>query len=154
MRARIFWLISRTAIFLYRRFPIFGPIPGSIAIVRRPDGFLVIQRNDGYGFGFPGGIALPWETPEQALRREVREEIGQEVLTAELKFEYRNSFLYPTRTTVFEATLADGPYRSSWEGTLAVVSLDQLNRNIIPSQRPVIDYLQHTFNSNPGPAVI
>lgn len=154
MRARVFWLISRTAIYLYRRFPIFGPIPGSIAIIRRPDGFLVVQRNDGYGLGFPGGIVHPWETAEQALRREVREETGLEVLNAELKFEFRNTVLYPTRTTVFEATLAEGPCRSSWEGRIAVVSFDELNRNIMPSQRPVVDFLQNTFNSNLGPAVI
>jgi 8-oxo-dGTP pyrophosphatase MutT (NUDIX family) len=154
VRARVFWLISRTAIFLYRHFPLFGPVPGSIAIIRRDRGFLVLQRNDGYGLGFLGGIALPWETAEQALRREVREETGLEVQSTELKFQFYNSILYPTSTTVFEATLADGPCRTSWEGTTKIVSFEDLHRNIMPTQRPVIDYLRAGFDSKAGPAVI
>jgi 8-oxo-dGTP pyrophosphatase MutT (NUDIX family) len=141
VRACFFWLISRTAIFLYRRFPLFGPIPGSIAIIRRDGGFLAIKRNDGYGLGLPGGLARPWETAEQALRREVREETGLELITADLRFEFQTSILYPTRTTVFEAT-AEGRVHNSWEGAAAIVSLADLDRHIMPTQRPVVDYLQ------------
>jgi 8-oxo-dGTP pyrophosphatase MutT (NUDIX family) len=144
VRPRIFWLISRTAIFIYRRFPVFGPIPGSIAIIRRDDGFVAIKRNDGYGLGFPGGIARPWESAEQALRREVREETGLELTSADLKFKFTITVLYPTTTSVFEAT-AEGPFRGSWEGAAAVVSLADLDRDVMITQRPVVDYLQRNL---------
>lgn len=143
MRARLFWLISRSAIFLYRHFPVFGHINGSVAIIRRDGGFLVIKRNDGYGLGLPGGVARPFEKPEAALRREVREETGLEVLSAERKLVFQNSLLYPTRTTVFEAT-AEGEPRSSWEGRAMLVTLEELERGIMPTQRPVIEYLKQT----------
>jgi 8-oxo-dGTP pyrophosphatase MutT (NUDIX family) len=129
------------AIFLYRHFPVFGPIPGSIAIITRDGGFLVLKRNDGYGYGLPGGIVMPWESTEEALRREVREETGLAVVSAEFKFEYRDSSLYPARTSVFGATVK-GDFRNSWEGSIAVVSLPELERHIISSQRPVVDYLK------------
>jgi 8-oxo-dGTP pyrophosphatase MutT (NUDIX family) len=129
------------AIGVYRRLPLFGPIPGSIAIIRRDGGFLAIRRNDGYGLGFPGGIAHPWESAEQALCREVREETGLEIISADLKFEYQTSILYPSRTRVFEAT-AEGDFRSSWEGSVRLVSLLELDGGIMASQRPVVDYLK------------
>jgi 8-oxo-dGTP pyrophosphatase MutT (NUDIX family) len=141
VRARVFWIISRVAIFLYRRFPVAGPIPGSVAIITRDGGFLVLKRNDGYGYGLPGGIAMPWESAEEALRREVREETGLAVVSAEFKFAYRDASLYSARTSVFEATV-EGDFRDSWEGSIAVVPLPELDRHIISSQRPVVDYLK------------
>jgi 8-oxo-dGTP pyrophosphatase MutT (NUDIX family) len=142
VHARVFWLISRVAIFLYRHFPVFGPIPGSIAIIRRDGGFLVVKRNDGFGFGFPGGIAMPWESAEQALRREVLEETGLKIASVELRFEFNDSSLYPARTTVFEAAV-EGNLRNSWEGTVAIVTLSELEPGVIRSQRPVVEYLKH-----------
>lgn len=153
MHARAFWLISRVAIFLYRHFPVFGPIPGSIAIIQRDGGFLALRRNDGYGYSLPGGIAMPWESAEQALRREVHEETGLTIVSADFRFEYWDSSLYPARTRFFEATV-EGEFRSSWEGSVAVVSFSELERNIISSQRPVVDYLRLTFDKNPPPSVI
>jgi 8-oxo-dGTP pyrophosphatase MutT (NUDIX family) len=141
VRARVFWVISRVATFLYRHFPVFGPIPGSIAIIRRNDGFIVIKRNDGFGFGFPGGIAMPWESAEQALQREVREETGLEVVSADLRFEFSDSSRYPAHTRVFAATV-DGEVHGSWEGAVAVVTLSDLETNVISSQRPVVEYLK------------
>ncbi len=145
MRARLFWFISRTAIFLYRHFPLFGPIPGSVAIIRRDAGFLVIQRNDGYGLGLPGGIARPFESAESALRREVQEETGLKVTSAELKLVFQTSLLYPTRTTVFEAKVEGEPH-DSWEGKVVSVSLAELERGIMKTQMPVVEYLKRNNN--------
>jgi 8-oxo-dGTP pyrophosphatase MutT (NUDIX family) len=144
VRARVFWIISRVGSFLYRHFPIFGRIPGSIAIIRRDGGFLAIRRSDGYGLGLPGGIARPFESAERALRREVREETGLTVVSAELKFAFETSALYPTRTSVFEATVR-GSIRDSWEGKVLVVSLTELERNIMATQRPVAEYLKRNL---------
>jgi 8-oxo-dGTP pyrophosphatase MutT (NUDIX family) len=145
VRTRLFWFISRTAIFLYRNFPIFGAIPGSVAIIRRDGGYLVIQRNDGYGLGLPGGVARPFERAEDALRREVLEETGLTVTSAELKLVFETSLLYPTRTSVFEAR-AEGEPRGSWEGRVVSVSLAELERNLMKTQLPVVEYLKRTNN--------
>jgi len=145
VRARLFWFISRTAIFLYRHFPIFGPIPGSVALIRRGAGFLVIQRNDGYGLGLPGGVARPFESAEKALLREVFEETGLTVTSAELKLVFETSLLYPTRTSVFEATV-EGEPRGSWEGRVVSVSLEELEHGIMKTQMPVVDYLRSGKN--------
>lgn len=149
MRARLFWLISRTAVFLYRRFPIFGPIPGSVAVIRRDTNFLAIQRSDGYGLSLPGGLARPFENAERALRREVQEETGLTITSAELIFDFVTLNLYPTRTHVFEATV-EGVMRGSWEGRPMFVSIQELHRNIMPTQRPILPYLE---NGQPSPAM-
>jgi 8-oxo-dGTP pyrophosphatase MutT (NUDIX family) len=143
MRARLFWLISRIAVLGYRHFPIFGSLRGAVAIISRDGGFVAVKRNDGYGIGFPGGLLRRGETAEQALRREVFEESGLRILTAEFKFDFENSDLYPTRVRVFEVT-AEGEMRSSWEGSVGVFTLDELERNVIGTQRKVVEYLRYS----------
>jgi 8-oxo-dGTP pyrophosphatase MutT (NUDIX family) len=143
VRARLFWLISRIAVFGYRHFPIFGSLPGAIAIIRRDGGFVGVERNDGYGIGFPGGLLRRGESAEQTLRREVLEESGLRILSAEFQFDFENSDLYPTRVDVFEAT-AEGEMRSSWEGSVGVFTLEELEQKVITSQRKVVQYLKDT----------
>lgn len=75
-RQRLFAIISRSCIALYGRLPIFGALRGSAAIIRRENSFLVLERSDGLGLAFPGGMVHPWESEEQGLAREVREETG------------------------------------------------------------------------------
>lgn len=139
-RSRLFWLYSRTANGLYALFPIFGTIRGAVAIIRRDGGFVVIERSDGFGLGFPGGIAHFREKPEDTVRREVREETGLTITHAEHKFNFIADKPYPNQTDVFEAT-AEGELRSSWEGTVRVATLDELQQRIVIQQRRIIEYL-------------
>lgn len=57
-------------------------IPVAAAVVRRNGRFLLTQRMPGKPlenqWEFPGGKLEPGETPEQALQRELREELGIE----------------------------------------------------------------------------
>ncbi|MBI5439326.1 MAG: Nudix family hydrolase [Nitrosomonadales bacterium] len=86
------------------------------AVLQRPDGsFLLAQRPPdkiwaGY-WEFPGGKIEPGETPYHALVRELREELGIEVLTA-----------YPWLTRVFtypHATVRLNFFRvTAWSGEL------------------------------------
>ena len=140
-RARVFWLISRMGHAIYGRFPILGRIRGSVAVIRREGGYLVIRRNDGLGLGFPGGIARRKEPPEQAVRREVREETGLSVERAELLFDFRLDKPFPVHTFVFEVN-TKGELRESWEGVPVVVGLEELEKGIVVSQRPIVSYLR------------
>jgi 8-oxo-dGTP diphosphatase len=71
------------------------PVEVAAAVIQRPDGaFLLAQRPQGKVYAgyweFPGGKVEPGEPPEQALSRELHEELGVDVETA-----------YPWITRVF-----------------------------------------------------
>jgi 8-oxo-dGTP diphosphatase len=56
------------------------PVEVVAAVIRRGSRYLITRRRDGAHLGglweFPGGKTLPGEKPEDALRRELREELG------------------------------------------------------------------------------
>ena len=71
------------------------------AIIRRDGCILATQRDSGEfagGWEFPGGKVEPGETPERALEREIREELGAEVgierLVAEIDYDYDSFHLH------------------------------------------------------------
>lgn len=141
LRSRAFFVFSRVAYAVYARFPIFGTVRGAVAIIRRDEGFVVTERADGYGLGFPGGIAGFRESLDTTVRREVKEETGLRLITAELKFDFFYPKPIPNRTSVYEVT-AEGDLRGSWEGAARVASMTELEQHIAPQHRPVLEYLQ------------
>ena len=56
-----------------------SPLLGAGVIIEQDGKFLLIDRSDGLGFTFPGGIVRNKETIEQCVLREVREETGYNV---------------------------------------------------------------------------
>lgn len=53
---------------------------GAICLIERPDGALLLVRQSyRRGWGVPGGLLKRGEAPEDAARREVREEVGIDV---------------------------------------------------------------------------
>ena len=58
-------------------------VHGAIAVVRRDGKILIARRPSGKHLAgyweFPGGAVEPGETPEQAVTRELREEVGLDV---------------------------------------------------------------------------
>jgi 8-oxo-dGTP pyrophosphatase MutT (NUDIX family) len=140
LSAKLYWIISRAAHAFYERFPILGSLRGSIAIIRRGDAFLVIERNDGYGLAFPGGLASFREPPENTIHREVAEETGLTVSAAEYLFDFRLARPMPTHTYVYEVT-ASGQTKPSWEGVPREVTLTELQQRVVVQQRQVVDYL-------------
>jgi 8-oxo-dGTP pyrophosphatase MutT (NUDIX family) len=140
LKSRLFWMVSRTARFLYRTFPVFGPLPGAVAIIRRDRGFVAIERNDGIGLSLPGGFSGFRESPEKTVRREAREETGLTITRAEFKYDFKVWKPLPAHTFVFEAE-AEGELRGSWEGTPRVVSLEELRQRILEPQRRIVEEL-------------
>ena len=134
----LFKLISRSAVAVYSRFPIFGDLRGSLAIVRNDGLILVIDRSDGRGYSFPGGVCNLKETAEKAMRREVREETGLEVQQSQLLFEYCNVVGVRSRVSVFAAE-AHGSLQESWEGVPLWVTMAELRANVVASQAEVVN---------------
>lgn len=140
LKRRLFWIVARTCLALYRRFPLFGSLRASIAIISHNQQFLAIERNDGRGFSLPGGIAGRKESEDETLRREVLEETGLRVVGQELCSRYHSTDDVPCNISVFEVR-AEGELRSSWEGSPRWVSLADLESRILKSQRPVLKLL-------------
>ncbi|HXM22684.1 MAG TPA: NUDIX domain-containing protein [Terriglobales bacterium] len=140
LKRKMFWMFSRAGMAAYSRFPVFGVLNASLGVIKKNDAFLVIERNDGRGVSFPGGLAFPWETAEQAAVREIEEETGLKVTKSILKSRYYSSAELPVQVTVFE-TEADGQLRDSWEGSPSWLRLDELRPRIIPSQRCIAETL-------------
>lgn len=138
LQQRLFGIISRTCIAVYGRVPIFGALRGSAAVIRRGNRFLVIERSDGLGLAFPGGLAHFWESAEHALARELREETGLRLTSCSLLLRYAISVPYPSRVSVFLAE-AEGEPRASWEGIPCWVDFSQLQQRLMLNQRPILE---------------
>jgi 8-oxo-dGTP diphosphatase len=83
------------------------------ALIRRDDQVLICQRpahkKRGLKWEFPGGKVEPGETPQAALRRECREELGVDILVGEKRFELIHRYPDLTvRLMVFDTRLLSG----------------------------------------------
>jgi 8-oxo-dGTP pyrophosphatase MutT (NUDIX family) len=140
MKRVLFRVIARTAIATYSRVPIFGYLRASIAVLRKDDLILVIDRNDARGFSFPGGLAHLGETAEQAMLREVEEETGLKVEKSSFLFDYRSTADIPCVVSVFEIE-ASGNLAESWEGLPRWLSRAEIKPRLLPSQTEVLTRL-------------
>jgi len=141
VQRRAFFVASRLGTWLYRRFPLFGRLRGSIAIISRSGQYLVIERNDGRGWCFPGGLSRPGEAPEATMRREVLEETGLVVTSCRLLVGFDEAI---THTQVFVVE-AKGEVKGSWEGEPRWVSLSELSSNLYLAHRPVLTLLRKSI---------
>ncbi len=138
IKRTLFAVLSRTGVAVYSRVPVFGFLRASVAVIRNGPLVLVIERSDGRGFSFPGGLAWPWETAEQAMRRELLEETGLQVEKASPLFEYRTSADVPCILSVFEAETR-GNLADSWEGSPLWLPLTEIKPSLLPSQKEIVD---------------
>lgn len=141
LKRRAFWIVAQTCFRLYRWFPLFGSLRASIAIICREQKILVIHRNDGRGLSLPGGISSWKEAEEKTLRREVLEETGLTVTSAELQMKYHSTSDVPCNISVY-AVEAGGEPRDSWEGSPRWMTIAELEPRFMKSQRPVLDLMR------------
>lgn len=141
LKRKVFWVIARTCFTAYHHFPVFGPLRASLGIIRRDGLILIMNRSDGRGLSFPGGLARRGEAEEQTLRREVHEETGLQVLSAEFLMKYFSDNDIPCYNSVFEAA-ASGEVIDSWEGTFHWLPLEEIEARVVPSQRPIVERLR------------
>lgn len=134
----LFAVLSRTGVGVYSRVPIFGPLRASVGIIRNGERILVVDRSDGRGLSFPGGLALPWETAEQAVVREVLEETGLHIGKSILLCEHQTSADIPCVLTVFEVE-ATGELTESWEGSPRWLPSTGIRASLLPSQKEIVD---------------
>jgi 8-oxo-dGTP pyrophosphatase MutT (NUDIX family) len=138
LQQRLFGAVSRTCIAAYGRIPIFGALRGAAAVIRRDNLYLVIERSDGLGLAFPGGLARFAEPEERALIREVREETGLSLTSYSFLLRYTTTVPYPSRVSVYVAE-AEGELRPSWEGAPRWVDFSELQQRLMPNQRPILE---------------
>ncbi len=146
-----FWIVSRSAGFVYGRLPFLGRLQGVMVVIESPPRFLVIERNDGLGFGLPGGMVSRGEDPIDALRREVLEETGLTLLSCEELFRCDSDFRFPTKSIVYVGR-AECTLRRSWEGEPKWLTLAEIEAKTFPPVKPVVAYLLKRSHPSSGTA--
>jgi 8-oxo-dGTP diphosphatase len=115
-------------------------------VVRSARGVLLARRRELFGWELPGGEPLPGEPPEEALRREIREETGLEATVEGLAGEYERTGFRPHRARVYRCSAPPAEPRPSRETPqVAWFAPDALPAGLLPWFRgPLLDALSGT----------
>ena len=119
----------------------------AVAVIEREGRFLITQRlpNDSFAglWEFPGGKIHAGESAEQALVREIREELGVAVSVGAKRMEIEHA--YPARVVrlhCFDCRLAGGEPRAiqcaAWRW---VLPSEMAAFQFLPASRPLIESL-------------
>lgn len=115
------------------------PFASVAVILRERERVLMIERNDGRGWGLPGGFVKMFETAESAAQREVFEETGFEIeitgVLGTLSGERPGAWIRSV-DVVFSAHILGGELRPSSEGRGAWVRVEEVR------SRVAFDYLK------------
>jgi len=120
---------------------------GRVLIAQRPEG----KPMAGY-WEFPGGKLEALESPEQALRRELREELGVDLRRCHALLQLRHDYAQrPVDLRVFVVDEFSGE-PSGLEGqALRWLNIAQLSQvRLLPANAPVVDALIAALNSSEG----
>jgi ADP-ribose pyrophosphatase YjhB (NUDIX family) len=122
------------------------PLVAVGAIIERNGNILLINRSDGLGLCFPGGLIKWQETPKMALLREVAEETGYQICIEELIGVYiSRDPRFNCVDLVYSAAIVNGYGRSSDEGKLTWVPKSSLPSKLaFDHELVLVDYLNKT----------
>lgn len=127
--------------------PVIHVVAGLIA---RDTRILICQRRrDDPAFPlkweFPGGKMLPEETPQQALRRELREELGVDADVGAELFRVEHTYTHPPRRveiTFLSANLPPGEVHNlAFEQVRWVISSGLIDFDFLEADRAVVQAL-------------
>ncbi|KFE36686.1 NUDIX domain-containing protein [Thioclava atlantica] len=130
-------------------------IPSVAALIHDRHGRLLLQRKAGpEGWRLPPGGIEPGETPNDALRREVLEETGAEVLNADLvsvlggeafRYRYPNGHLVEYTVIVFKCAVAptDSPCIDTEPQELRYFSAADMPNLALPYPKALLFSGQH-----------
>jgi len=117
---------------------------GQALIAQRP-----ANKHAGGAWEFPGGKLEPGESPRDGLERELREELGIDVLEAESLLAY--SHRYPDRDVrlhVFRVTHWSGEPAGLEDQPLRWVAVEQLlEAGLLPADEPIVAALSRLSKS-------
>ena len=128
-----------------------GRVKAAGVLFRDPDGkVLLMHRTDGQGWAFPGGGIEKGERPEQAARREVREETGHDHDGGLSPFMHSNG---DVEFTTYLAHASDGfkPTLNDEHDTAKWVSLDEAEKlPLHPGVRTALEKLKRRVRKAAG----
>lgn len=118
---------------------------GKVLITRRPDD----KRHPGF-WEFPGGKVDPGESPEQALTREIQEELGAGIVIEKIfDVVYYCYDWGPVLVLAYRCRLlADNLYNLGVAEHRWVYPEDLVNFTILPADQPILDRLNSLATDN------
>lgn len=128
-----------------------NPKPSATAIIMRNDKILVLKRNEEPFKGewdFMGGYLHKGETPAQALRREIKEELGVDSRLTEFIGAFPGTasykeYTFPILSFVYLAELQGKIVLDQEENSaFAWVSIDELNTIAFDSNQDILKYIK------------
>lgn len=124
------------------------------AVIMNKDRVLVTRRNGGLLAGFwefPGGKLEPGESPQECLRREIKEELGVKVTVEEIftvvyhEYDFGPILLLAYRCAIKDGELWPGGEGALWAGRQELRSLD-----FAPADQPVAEKIEELLAGERG----
>lgn len=120
----------------------------AVGIIKRGETILIAERPEGTPYAgyweFPGGKIEQQESGEEALKRELYEELGIVISPATALFEH--TYQYPDKTVRLEIWLVDQfegePYGKEGQ-KLCFVTLDDIHKfNLLEGNWPILERIK------------
>lgn len=118
----------------------------TVALIRKNGKYLLAQRKKGDAFGlkweFPGGTVESNETPEDCLKREIKEELGLSIEPKKLLFSFIFQASFKMKFYVYCAKIVGGRLVNNSHERLKWISLEEIsNYDLSPADLIIVKKL-------------